>query len=150
MSYCTQNGVTSGDIMPARISEAQLLNLTSETDVAQDIDQAVIDDAIESADAIIDSYCAVKYPVPFTDVPKRVKNLSADIATFNLFQKRSSSLGMPESVRQAYEDAISFLKDVSKGLASLGSEPAPGNTAVTTVKVKSNARVFTKDSLRSM
>lgn len=150
MSYCTQSGVTPGDIMPARISQAQLLQLTSETDVVDDIDQAVIDNAIEEADAVIDSYCGVKYSVPFTTPTTRVKSLSATIAVYNLFEKRSALVGMPESIRTSYEDAIAFLKDVSTGKASLGIDPPPANNTLTSAKVSSNPRVFTRDSLSGL
>lgn len=148
MSYCTQNGITPGDIMPVRISESQLLQLATEDDTVDVVDQSVIEDAIEAADAEIDSYCAVKYSVPFSTVPKRIKNLSADIATYNLFKKRSATVGMPESIRDSYEDAIAFLKDVSAGKASLGIDPPPTNNSVTNAKVKSNDRVFTRDSMK--
>jgi phage gp36-like protein len=148
MSYCTQIGIEPGDIMPARISESQLLQLATEDDTVDAIDQGVIDDAIEAADAEIDSYCAVKYSVPFSTVPKRIKNLSADIATYNLFKKRSATVGMPESIRDSYEDAIAFLKDVSAGKASLGIDPPPASNSVTHAKVKSNDRVFTRDTMK--
>lgn len=146
MSYCTQTGITDGDIMPGRISEDQLLQLTSENDT---VDQDVIDDAIESADAEIDSYCGVKYSVPFATVPTRVKSLSADMATYYLFKKRAALVGMPESIRQSYDDAIAFLKDVSRGTASLGVDPAPTKNSATTLKVNSNDRTFSKGSMNS-
>lgn len=130
--------------MPARISEAQLLQLSTEDDV---VVQSVIDDAIEAADSEINSYCGVKYSVPFTTVPNRVKNLSADMATYNLFKKRSATVGMPEPIRQSYEDAIAFLKDVSRGIASLGIDPEPAASSTTTIKTSSNERQFTTTKL---
>lgn len=145
--YCTQSGKTDGDIMPARMSLVQLTHLTCETDDPDDIDQDVIDTAIEDADAIIDGYCAMKYSVPFATVPSRVKTGSAKIAAYNLFEKRASSVGMPDAVRQSYEDEIGFFKDVSKGLASLGIDPPPAPNTLTNAKVKSNDRMFTRDSM---
>lgn len=146
--YCTQTGDTPGDIMPARMSLVQLTRLTCETDDPVDIDQDVIDTAIEDADAVIDGYCAMKYSVPFATVPTRVKSGSATIATYKLFEKRAASVGMPEAIRQSYEDEIGFFKDVSNGVASLGIDPPPAANTQTGATVKSNDRVFTKDSLR--
>ncbi len=147
--YCTQTGKTDGDIMPARMSLVQLTRLTCETDDPDDIDQDVIDTAIEDADAVIDGYCAMKYSTPFATVPARVKTGSAKIATYNLFEKRSAEVGMPESVRQSYEDEIGFWKDVAKGIASLGIDPPPTQSSATGAKVVGNDRTFTKGSMRS-
>lgn len=147
--YCTQTGGTAGDIMPARISLEQLTRLTCETDDPNDIVQDVIDTAIEDADAVIDGYCAVKYSVPFATIPTRVKTGSAKIATYNLFEKRSAQVGMPDSVRQSYEDEIAFWKDVAKGIASLGIDPPPTQSSATGAKVVGNDRVFTKDSMKN-
>lgn len=148
--YCTQSGKTDGDIMPSRMSLVQLTHLTCETDDPDDIDQDVIDAAIEDADAIIDGYCGIKYSVPFATVPTRVKSGSAKIAAYNLFEKRAASVGMPDAIRQSYEDEIGFFKDVSKGVASLGIDPPPAPNTLTNAKVKSNDRVFTRDSMRGL
>lgn len=149
MSYCAQTGTTSGDIMPARINEQQLLQLVTEDDtIGLDEQQHVIDEAIAAADAEIDSYVGVKYAVPVSPVPSRLRNLSADIATYNLYKRRSGSIGMPELVRQTYEDALSFLKDVARGTASLGIDPEPTGSSATGAKVVSNKRVFDKDTLK--
>ena len=146
--YCTQNGSDSGDIMPARMSLDQLTRLTAETDNADDIDQSVIDQAIEDADNLIDGYCAIKYHTPFAVVPPRVRTGSAKIAAFNLFEKRASSVGMPEAIRQSFEDEVGFWKDVSKGIAALGVDPPPQSTSIETTKMNSTKRSFSKDSLK--
>lgn len=146
MSYSTQSGTTPGDIMPARISEQDLLQLTSENET---VVQSVIDDAIEAADAEINSYCAVRYAVPFSSVPLRIKNLSADMAVYYLFKKRAATVGMPDPIRESYEDAIAYLKDVSKGIASLGIDPAPTAQSSSNVRFNSNERQFTKSTLNN-
>jgi phage gp36-like protein len=146
--YCTQNGSDPGDLMPKRMSLDQLQRLTAETDDPDDIDQGTIDQAIEDADNMIDGYCALKFSVPFATVPGRVNTGSAIIARYNLFETRAASVGMPDAVRQAFEDEISFWKDVSTGKASPGVDPPPKSNSLTNAKVTSNPRVFTRDSTR--
>ena len=146
MGYCTQNGTDAGDIMPARISQDILLDLVSENDV---VVQSVIDEAIEAADAIINSYCGVRYSVPFASPMKIVTTLSADIAVYMLFKKRSGSVGMPDSIRTTYEDAIDLLKNVSSGKASLGVDPSPAATSSKKAYIDPGMRTMTKDGLHS-
>ncbi|MBI2428740.1 MAG: DUF1320 domain-containing protein [Ignavibacteriales bacterium] len=148
MSYCTQTGVTPGDIVPQRMSEGQLLKITTDDDDPLNIDQGIIDRAIADADELINGYCALKYSVPFLPVPGRVKTGSARIATFFLFEQAAARVGMPDSVRDAFDDEVAFWKDVAKGVASLGIDPPPANNSVTNAKVKSNDRLFTRDSMK--
>jgi phage gp36-like protein len=146
--YCTQNGSTDGDICPARVSLYQLQRLTSEAGDA--IIQSVIDKAIEAADDEINSYCGKKYVVPFDPVPTRVKNLSADIAVYKLYLKRTQALGgeVLKSIRDSYTDAIAFLKDVAAGRAVIDGAVKPTvNTTRTGGSFHANDRVFGKDSL---
>lgn len=80
-------------------------------------DTGVIDEALDGATAIIDGYLAVRYPVPLANPPKVVKDLCVDIAWYRL---ASNSLKRTTEMRQRYEDAIDYLKSVSKGVASIG------------------------------
>jgi phage gp36-like protein len=151
--YCIQSGSEDGDIMPARISLRQLQQLTSETDDPDDIDQNIIDGAIEGGDSLIDGYCGgywAKYATPFAVVPPLVKDFSSALATFNLFEKRATSVGMPEAIRDSRDDVVNFLKDVAKGVASLGIDPPPKANTLTNAKVTGNKRVFSRDSMNGL
>ena len=148
MPYSTQNGATDGDIAPGRISVDQLKQLTSEDGLT--VVQKVVDDAIADADADVDSYCGRRYTVPFNPVPGKVKSLSADLAVYNLFEKRAMQTGgeVPPAYRKTYEDAISFLKDVANGKAVIdGAVVPPENPKRTGGSFNANDRVFSKDSL---
>lgn len=129
MGYCVQNGSDDGDIAPARISVEQLKQLTSEDGMS--VVQKVIDAAINEADSDIDGYAAKRYVVPFSPVPSKVKNLSADLATFNLFKKRAILFGgeIPKAYRDMRDDAANFLKDVSTGKALLDGAVMPTENA---------------------
>ncbi len=84
-----------------------------------------IDEAIESADAEIDGYCASKYSVPFTTVPRLITVLSVEIAIYYLYKRRT----VPEKIEKAYDKAVARLKDISRGLLSLGIDPPPAPAA---------------------
>ena len=148
MGYCTQTGSAAGDIAPVKISVDQLMQLTSEDGLS--VVQTVVDAAIAEADSDIDSYAGRRYVVPFTTVPAKVKQLSVAIAIYKLHEKRIGTFAgdIPTSIRNMYEDAIAFLKDVAKGNAVIDGAVTPTvNTKRTGGKFTSNPRVFSKDSL---
>jgi len=124
-----------------QISEDKLIQLTDDAD-AGEIDADVITRAIADADAEIDSYCGTRYELPFDPVPVMVRKLSVDIAVYNLYARRK---GVPDDRQKRYDNAIRFLRDVSLGKATLGSdEPADDTDSgpeATTVKTD---RVFTR------
>ena len=130
-----------------RIPEERLIQLTDDGQLGV-IDETIVAAAHLTAYGVVNGYCGVKYSVPFSTVPPLIPELEADIATYLLYKRRVDEV--PESKRQAYEDAISFLKDVSKGVSSLGVDPAPAQpTAGGAASNKTtNDRVFTRDKMK--
>ena len=119
MAYITQS-----DLVPLRITQAELVQLTDDTNSDQ-VNAVVVNGALEEASGRIDSYCRERYQTPLqvTDV---VRGLALDICVYLLFSRRRS-IRMAETVRQRNEDAIALLKDISTGKATL-DQPV-GNTA---------------------
>lgn len=105
-----------------------------------------IDEGIESADAEIDGYCATKYAVPFATVPRLITGLSVELAIYYLYARRT----IPEDIQKRYERAISRLKDIAKGLATLGIDPPPAPTAAGGAESNkpTSDRIFTRDTMR--
>lgn len=103
-----------------RISEAKLVQLTDFGN-NQVTDTAVVTAALNSASAIIDSYCAARYSLPLA-VSDQVKDLELVIGIYKLHEGRQL---VPDQVRQSFEDAVAFLKDVSAGKASLDQATVP-------------------------
>jgi phage gp36-like protein len=125
-----------------QISEAELIQLTD------DAGAGVINDEIDvkagsDADEEIDSYLRKRYSLPLDPIPSRLNKLSVDIRIYNLYGRRQRT---PEDVRTRYKDAISFLKDVADGKASLG-EDTPGTPAGTPVSITSADRKFSRSKL---
>lgn len=141
MSYSTAQMILD------RIPEKQLVQLTDDKKLGV-VDQTIVAAIQLTANGIVDGYCGVKYSVPFATVPPLVPALEADIAAYLLYKRKVDEI--PESKKQAYDDAIAFLKDVSRGTASLGVDPAPA--APTSGAPESNKttsdRIFTRDKLK--
>ncbi|PKN05552.1 MAG: hypothetical protein CVU74_01095 [Deltaproteobacteria bacterium HGW-Deltaproteobacteria-9] len=139
MAYCIL-----ADIKKA-LSEEIIKQLTDDDNIGEII-SANVTKAIARADAEIDGYCAVKYAVPFTTVPPVVAGLSLDMSIYYLYKRRTVS----EDVQKSYDNAIARLKDIAKGLLSLGVDPPPA--ASTSEGAESNKsvsdRIFTRDSMK--
>ena len=93
---------------------------------------ASIDRAIEEASARIDAYLVGRYALPLTTTPPVLRGYAVDIALYTL----ASRQGRPrDELRKRFEDALAFLKSVSKGDAKLPGVPdtatgplTPGDT----------------------
>ncbi len=129
-----------------RFGSQELIELTDRAN-GNAIDSAIVTVALADADAIIDGYLVGRYAVPVTPTPALVLRVAADIARFLLHKDRPT-----ESVRQAYEDALKMLADLSKGFAALaGAAPAPVNAAPATpigrILTSGGDKQLTRDSL---
>ncbi len=113
MAYSTQADIQE------QLPEAILIDLTDDAG-AGSVDEAVVTRAIADADAEIDGYCGTCNEVPFSPVPDLIRSHSVTIAIYNLYARRD--LGLSETRRKRYDDAVRFLRDVSNGVVTLGSD----------------------------
>jgi phage gp36-like protein len=140
MAYCAQADLEE------QISPAELIELTDDAGAGA-VDATVVARAVADADAEIDSYCGGRYTLPFSPVPVMIRKLSVDVALYNLHTRRSFAKA-PEERQKRYDNAIRFLRDVSKGLISLGAdEPARTDTS-NSVEMTGNDRIFTRDKMQ--
>lgn len=108
-------------------------------------DQDVLDDALATADNLIDSYIGRRYPVPLVDVPKLISTVAGTIVRYNL-----SGAGVTETdpARNRYRDAIKLLESIRDGDLSLGPDPAGEPTAqATAIRVVGGNRKFVAETL---
>lgn len=138
MPYCTQ------DDLLKLVPELELAQITAETGDVPDV--AVVSDMIAQASAEIDSFLAVRYQLPLTETPARVKALAVDMALYHLYSRRSVA---PVVRRQKYEDAMAFLKLVGAGKAEIigadGLEVSGDVQEVT--EITSGTRVFSRTTM---
>lgn len=128
-----------------QIDEDILIQLTDDEDTGS-VDDDKVTKSIADADAEIDGYCGKRYLVPFSTVPNIIRKLSVDIAIYNLYARRK---GAPEELEKRYNNAIRFLKDVAKGLASLGEDDPDGSPAEShKPDIDQSDRIFTRDKMK--
>jgi phage gp36-like protein len=108
---------TIDDLMKL-IPEEILTQLTDDENTGAPVATRV-EEAIEQADSEIDSYCAMKYTVPFDPVPEIVKKCSVDIAIYNLYSRRVEDL--PPTRSDRYRNAVRQLEGIAKGAVSMGT-----------------------------
>lgn len=104
---------TSDDLA---LTATLLLDLADDDDNGG-VDAGVVDAAIERADRRVDAYLRGRYELPFDPVPKEVVEISASLAVYYLFERRQ--ITPQEGVKQRRDDAMTLLKDLQSGRASL-------------------------------
>lgn len=125
-----------------KIKSADLNNLTLDNaGVPQD---SYITEAVKSADNMIDGYLRnVIATLPLDPVPDIIKQYSYFIAVYFLHDRIQYS-DIPTRVKDNYDAAINFLKDIAAGRASLGGEVEEETDSQIDYDVNDN--IFTRDT----
>jgi len=140
MAYSTQAEIEK------KVPTDELLQLTDLEDAGA-INTTVLDEAIEAADAEIDSFLRVRgETVPLTDVPTIVEHLSVALAIGELYSNRGSA---DEVVTKRVEWARKWLTEFAAGHVSLGDANHTDSDPASAGGVESEAakRVFTRDDM---
>ncbi|MEK0082868.1 gp436 family protein [Benzoatithermus flavus] len=139
MSYASQAD------LERRYGVAQLLQIADRDD-DQAIDAAVVAQALDDADAIVNAYLAGRYELPLPTTPPLLLALACDIAFYKLHPG-----AQPEDVRRRYEDALATLKDLAAGKAELDlAGGAPAAAPAGEAAFAGPERVFSRASLRGL
>lgn len=85
--------------------------------------EATTEKALADCSATADGYIAARNALPLDTVPDKLKEVVAELARYKLWKDKAS-----EEVRQRYEDAMSWLKDVARGTVVLVINPTTGPT----------------------
>ena len=128
MVYAAQS-----DIVPLRMTLRTLVQLTTDDRDAVDPDPDVVSSALLEASARVDAYCGQRYALPL-QVTQMVKATAVDIAIYLLYTRRKD-LRPTEGPAIRYADALSLLKDISAGRASLDQPDAPLDTQAASAEV---------------
>jgi phage gp36-like protein len=127
MSYAVQSDLLT------RITPAELTQLTDDAGIGAP-NATTVQANLDRATALIDSYCRARYQTPL-QTSNTATEICIDLSVYFLFTRRPQK--MRETVRQSYEDAIAFLKDISTGKASLdqpAGAPTPQTSTASAVK----------------
>lgn len=99
--------------LETRFGTDELIQLTDRLGGSVVVD-AVVTRALADAQAEIDGYLSVRYPVPLTPVPDLIARLACDIARYYLHDQRA-----PEQVQKRYDAATRLLRALAAGEAGL-------------------------------
>jgi phage gp36-like protein len=127
-----------------RYLERDLIQLSDP--LAQTLQTAVLQKALDDADSEIDSYLVSRYALPFANPPAVLVRVACELAIFHLQTLRS--LGDLEDSRARYRHDLEFLRGVNAGhyLLGEGASAAPQATA-TSIAIRSQDRVLTNELL---
>jgi phage gp36-like protein len=151
MPYCTLAEIVK------RIPEKVLIALTDDEDLnpaaidPADPDCAKIierlDGAIADADATVDAYCQGRYPLPLSPVPPKIRQISADIAAYNIHSRGEQKI--PEVITDRNKWAVRFLEKVLSGEIGLGVRTPEKSSADLPLATGTAAdRVFSRQKLK--
>ncbi len=136
MSYCNQSDIE------LRIGPDDLAAL-ADHDGDGGADSAVVQGAIASAGALIDSYLSVRYAVPVAPVPDALKTRAVSLSVYFLRLGRDS---VTDDVRAQYRDDVDWLARAVAGQVALGVEPRPADSASAPgVRFQSQPRLFGRE-----
>ena len=114
VSYCFSSDIES------YVSTPTLIQLTND-EGGDVINDTVTQEAIIYASTLIDGYLRGRYTLPLDTQFPLLKILCIDIAVHRLYSRRMRD-DMPEVIENAYKNAISTLRDIQQGDASLKDE----------------------------
>jgi phage gp36-like protein len=137
MAYCNLEDIRQV------ILDAELIQLTDDARSGI-INESRVGQAIASADAEIDGYCAARYTVPFSPIPPIIKKCSVDIAVYNLHARKAMSI--PEARQVRYDNAVRILKDIASATVSLEEDVAAEEGGVD--YSAPDEKIFTLDKLK--
>lgn len=143
MSYTTQAELED------RFSTGMLVRLTDRGAVATGaINPAVVTEALEDTDAMIDGYVAAKYALPMAEVPPLINALAKDIAIYKLHTYEPDP-----KIKEDYKAAIRSLEGISAGsirlpLAGAGEGAEASATGGSGARVTDRDRPFTATNLK--
>ncbi len=82
--------------------------------------------ALEAASRVVDSYIGSRYDLPLATFDASVTMAVCKIAAYELLSRRgfAAGVGDAEQVKERYDQAIAWCRDVARGLAL----PAPNTT----------------------
>jgi phage gp36-like protein len=126
----------------ARFREDELIQLTDDAGVGE-VDQGRIDQALTSADGIIDAHLASAYQLPLARIPEVLVDIACDIARFRLYRDAP-----PELVDKNYRTALEGLTKIAKGLMKIDAGMIEQSARDGAVLVGDADAVFTRDRMQ--
>ena len=108
--------------MAAYATQADFQSLGLPAKATAGIPSGDIDAALEAASRVVDSYIGSRYDLPLATYDKSVTIAACKIAAYELLSRRGFAAGTAdaENVQKRYDQAISWCRDVARGIALPG------------------------------
>ncbi|MDO8654194.1 MAG: DUF1320 family protein [Undibacterium sp.] len=130
-----------------RFGSREVIQLTDRSNVGA-VDDSVLQQSLDAADAEIASFLSGRYVLPFVSVPKPLIGYACDIARYRL---TGTEVTCTDDIQSRYDYAVRYLRMVAKGDITLGIDVTgaqvggvPSSGGIRTV---SGARRFNADTL---
>jgi len=124
------------------------LLIAADRDGDGEADEGVVASGLNSATAEINSYLAVRYDIPLAETPEVLTRVCCDLAMYHM---SVGSPSMTEDKETRYNNCIKWLRDVSKGVASLGAAEAQVEVQdEATVSSSSEERLFSRTKMQGL
>lgn len=120
-----------------KIKESELNNLTADDN--GEPDDTRLEDAIDSADSLIDGYLksVVTLPLDDDEVPESIRQCSYYIASYYLYDNIAFN-DIPERISKNYDISVNYLKDIASGKVSIDNVPEDKANTQVSYDVESN------------
>lgn len=119
--YCTIEDIETQTSTPT------LIQLSSDNG-QEEVNRVVVEEAIIYSSTLIDGYLRGRYSLPLDAHFPLLRILAIDLSIYRLYSRRMRN-EMPEVIQTNYDNAISTLRDIQKGVITLESESDTLETA---------------------
>ncbi len=115
------------------------------------LDDVAITKCGNDAQGEMDGYISARYPLPLATNPPWAKQIWCDIT---LYRGARAADALTTELRQRYDDALTFLRNLAAGRVGLGLPETPqnpikgGELKSADILVSGNERVFTRSGMR--
>ena len=114
MFYCTIEDIETQTSTPT------LIQLSSDNG-QEEVNRVVVEEAIIYSSTLIDGYLRGRYSLPLDTHFPLLRILAIDLSIYRLYSRRMRN-EMPEVIQKNYDNAISTLRDIQKGVITLQAE----------------------------
>lgn len=142
MYYCSLEDIEK------QISTAVLIQLSDDTGSQAEINSSVVEEALIYSSTLIDGYLRGRYTLPLDTHFPLLRIIAIDLSIYRLYSRRIQN-EIPESVSEAYKNAVKTLEQIKKGIISLQTEVNSEVPASPEYKTNKDAgdRLFNKAKL---
>jgi phage gp36-like protein len=104
-------------------------------------DDAVVQQALDRAEAVLESYCRARYILPLTVTGDLEEGLVADLARYFLYGNRAT-----KEVEERYLAAVKTLRDIAAGTVRLAAAALTGTSAAGSPSFAGDTPVMGRDN----